>query len=126
AALLSPTGRALVEVEGPDAKSSRTRLRLASGDRVSRAFPRGHLALRRATPAVPRPWAGYRPRSPGRPLAAGSSPCDTFSARQRRTEGDAHRPAVPDRQASVLATVHQPGPVDRPDRTPGAGPGDPV
>jgi len=52
AALLSPTGRALVEVEGPDAKSSRTRLRLASGDRVSRTFPWAHLALRDADGAA--------------------------------------------------------------------------
>lgn len=45
-ALLSPTGRALVEVEGPDSSSSRTRLRLASGEHLSQPFPWAHLALR--------------------------------------------------------------------------------
>jgi len=48
AVLLSPTGRALVEVEGPHSSSSRIRLRLASGDHVSRPFPWAHLALRDA------------------------------------------------------------------------------
>lgn len=51
-ALLAPGGHALVEVEGPGVSSSRTRLRLASGDRVSRPFPWAHLALRDAAGAA--------------------------------------------------------------------------
>jgi SAM-dependent methyltransferase len=46
AALLDPAGRVLVEVDGPEASSIRTKVRLASGDRVSRSFPWAHLALR--------------------------------------------------------------------------------
>ena len=47
-ALLAPEGQVLVEVEGPQASSGRTRLRLASGNRISRPFPWAHLALRDA------------------------------------------------------------------------------
>ena len=46
AGLLAAAGQVLVEVEGPTANSRRTRLRLASGRRVSRPFPWAHLALR--------------------------------------------------------------------------------
>jgi SAM-dependent methyltransferase len=46
ATLLAARGRAVVEVEGPDASSSNTRLRLARGEVVSRWFPWAHLALR--------------------------------------------------------------------------------
>ena len=47
-ALRAPVGQVLVEVEGPQASSGRTRLRLASGNRISRPFPWAHLALRDA------------------------------------------------------------------------------
>lgn len=46
AGLIGALGQALVEVEGPMGSSRRTRLRLASGRRVSRPFPWAHLALR--------------------------------------------------------------------------------
>ena len=52
AELLGPSGRALVEVEGPAGSSSRTRLRLVSGGDVSRQFPWAHLALHDAGPAA--------------------------------------------------------------------------
>ena len=48
AALLGPGGRALVEVEGPAGHSRRTRLRLVSGEEMSRPFPWAHLAMRDA------------------------------------------------------------------------------
>ncbi len=59
AELLGPSGRALVEVEGPAGHSSRTRLRLVSGGEVSRHFPWAHLALHDAGPAAA--LAGLRP-----------------------------------------------------------------
>ena len=45
-ALVAAGGQVLVEVEGPEATSRRTELRLASGGHVSRPFPWAHLALR--------------------------------------------------------------------------------
>ena len=44
--LMRPTGRALVEVEGPEASSRWTRVRVASGAHVSPSFPWAHLGLR--------------------------------------------------------------------------------
>ena len=100
AALTGPTGRVLVEVEGPTARSALVELRLASGDDVSGPFRWARLAVQASGPW--RRWRACVWGISGRRRDDGSSHC-AQTDRPGAGEGRTASGPVP---ARLLAQPH--------------------